>query len=165
MKPDISHFKHCMAKFATGITVVTTLAENNKKIGVTINSFNSVSLNPFLVLFSLNKFSHFYSYFDQNQHCTINILAEDQKYLSQLFTKLVDDNWQQVKTAEGTFTSSPAIADTMAFLECEIYRKYEGGDHTIFVCKVVNLVEQKGKNPLIYFGSEYRALASNKKLD
>ena len=157
-------FKRCMGKFATGITIVTTLAPDGKKMGVTVNSFNSVSLDPFLILFSLKKKSYFYSYFDQCRHCTVNILSEKQHYLSTMFTKTMEEDWNKVETVDNTATDSPALADTLAFLECEVFAKHDGGDHTIFVCKVVNLVEQKQDNPLIYFSSEYRALDNNKKL-
>jgi flavin reductase (DIM6/NTAB) family NADH-FMN oxidoreductase RutF len=163
MDVNSSLFKRCMGKFATGITIVTTLAPGGKKMGVTVNSFNSVSLEPSLILFSLKKKSHFYSYFDECRYCTVNILSEKQRHLSAMFTKTVDEDWRQVKTVSDTMTDSPAIADTLAFLECEVFAKYDGGDHTIFVCKVVNLVEQSNDNPLVYFSSEYRVL-DNKKL-
>ena len=157
-------FKRCMSKFATGITIVTTLASDGKKVGVTVNSFNSVSLDPLLILFSLKKKSYFYQYFDECRYCTVNILSHEQKYLSEIFTKTLEEDWKKVQTVSNTETSSPAIADTLAFLECEVFMKHDGGDHTIFVCKVMNLVEQKHADPLIYFASEYRVLDNLKKL-
>ena len=157
-------FKRCMSRFATGITIVTTLAANGKKIGVTVNSFNSVSLNPLLILFSLKKKSYTYNHFEECHYCTVNILSQEQKHLSEMFAKPLKEDWTQVKTVINTATDSPAIADTLAFLECEVFMKHDGGDHIIFICKVVNLVEQKQGDPLIYFSSEYRVLDNSKKL-
>ena len=165
MKPDIKLFKRCMGKCATGVAIVTTLAPDNKKIGVTVNSLNSVSLDPFLILFSLKRISHFYSYFIQSKHCTVNILSTKQSYLSRLFAKPLEENWLEVETSQDTITTSPAIIGCITFLECEIYNQYDGGDHTIFIGKVVNLVEQNQDSPLLYFASEYRALDFNKKID
>ena len=158
MTPNIDLFKHCMSKFATGVTIITTIGLSGQRIGVTVNSFNSVSLDPLLILFSLKKSSHFFPHFASCKHCTVNILSQDQQGLSQLFAKPLEDNWLKVKLASGSTTDCPAIEGGLAFLECEVFARYEGGDHMIFVCKVINLVEQSQDEPLIYFGSKYRAL-------
>lgn len=159
MKPDTDLFRHCMGRFATGITVVSTKSVDGTNVGITINSFNSVSLDPLLILYSIRKSSHFYPYFDVAKNCTVNILSEHQAHLSKLFTVADPNNWNEVETANGTITSSPAIKDAIAFLECEIYDRHEGGDHTIFICKVINIVEQSPANPLIYYSRKYRTLA------
>lgn len=159
MKPDITLFKHCMSKFVTGVTVVSTTTQENIKMGVTVNSFNSVSLNPLLVLFSLNKYSHAYKFFENAQNCTINILSKQQSHISQLFTVANPDNWLKVETSQEALTNSPAIKGCLAFLECEIFAKHDGGDHTIFVCKVINIVEQSAEDPLIYYSRQYRTIS------
>lgn len=157
MKPDIQLFKRCMGKFATGVTIVTTLALDGSKVGVTVNSLNSVSLDPLLILFSIKKTSHFHEHIFQAKNYIVNILSEKQKHISQLFTKQMPENWHEVELVESQ-NNCPALADTLAFLECEIEHQYDGGDHTIFISKVTNLVEQKHDSPLVYFASEYRKL-------
>jgi hypothetical protein len=73
MNVNTDLFKRCMGKFATGITIVTTLASDGKKIGITVNSFNSVSLDPLLILFSLKKKSYFYQYLNLGISCKYNL--------------------------------------------------------------------------------------------
>ncbi|MBP9791709.1 MAG: flavin reductase family protein [Rickettsiales bacterium] len=148
-------FKQCMGKFTTGITVVTTQTETNK-LGVTINSFNSVSLNPLLILFSLKKQSCHYQHFLQCKNFTVNILSNSQEKYVNLFASHNIDTWSHVELdTKNPITNSPALKNCLAFLECEIYAKYDGGDHTIIVGKVINLINNENNNPLVYYRGEF----------
>jgi flavin reductase (DIM6/NTAB) family NADH-FMN oxidoreductase RutF len=148
-------FKQCMGKFTTGITVVTTKTDTHK-IGVTINSFNSVSLNPLLILFSLKKQSYHYQNILQCKNFTVNILSNSQEKYVNLFANHNSDPWSQVELdTKNPITNSPALKDCLAFLECEIYATYDGGDHRIIVGKVINLINNAHDNPLVYYRGEF----------
>jgi len=152
---SIDSFKECMRQLTTGVTIITTISEDNKKSGVTINTFSSLSLDPLLILFSLKKTSFCYSDFINCKSFTINILSASQRGLSDSFTKSHEDKWKQVELLKNTLTNSPAIEGSLAFLECSPQHFYEGGDHTIIVGKVLNSVNLKETNPLVYFSSNY----------
>lgn len=155
MTDKIKLFKQCMGKFTTGITVVTTQTDNHN-IGVTINSFNSVSLNPLLILFSLKKESYHYQHIIQSKNFTVNILSNSQKEYVTLFANHISDPWPHVELdKENPITTSPALKNCLAFLECEIYATYDGGDHTIIVGKVINLFNSTHNNPLVYYRGEF----------
>ena len=157
---DITSFKGCMSNFTTGITIITTLNQRSQKIGVTINSFNSVSLDPLLILFSLKKSSYCYDELSHARYFTVNILSTDQQELVQLFTKPGENKWQNLEFySQETRTPSPAIKGCLAFLECEHFAAYEGGDHTIIVGKVMNLYnDPHTTQPLIYFKGTFKSL-------
>ena len=151
MADNTKLFKQCMSKFATGLTIVTTKF-NKQNIGLTINSFNSVSLNPLLILFSLNKKAHFYNEVTNCENFTVNILSNQQTDLVSLFANHKNNQWANLELdTTNSITSSPALKNSLAFLECSIYAKYEGGDHTIIVGKVINMFNDKHEKPLIYY--------------
>ena len=149
-----------MAKFATGITIVTTRNQKQQEIGITINSFNSVSLDPLLVLFSLKKHSYCYEDLAHAQNFTINILSSKQQKLVHMFAKPDEHKWENLEFySEEAKTSSPAIKGCLAFLECEHFAAYEGGDHTIIVGKIINLYNNHNNNsPLVYFQGKLKSL-------
>jgi len=153
---SIESFKECMRQLTTGVTVITTISEDNEKSGVTINTFSSLSLDPLLILFSLKKTSFCYNTFINSKHFTVNILSSDQQKISDLFTKAGKEKWKEIKTIKDTLTDCPAIEGSLAFLECAPQNFYEGGDHTIIVGKVINAVKlADNKKPLVYFSSNY----------
>jgi flavin reductase (DIM6/NTAB) family NADH-FMN oxidoreductase RutF len=150
-------FKSCMSQFATGVNVVTTIS-NQKPIGVTINSFASLSLNPKLILFNLKKKSFCYDDFDNTQKFACNILSEGQKEVSDFFTKPADiKKLNMIETGDGK--SLPCIKNSIAYIECSVHQKFDSGDHTIFVGKVdfIDLINTNYP-PLINFRRNYRNL-------
>lgn len=159
---DIELFKKCMGKFATGVTVITIIdPHSGEKIGVTINSFSSVSLDPLLVLFSLKKQCYCYDAFLASTHFTINILSSSQEDVAMLFTRpFGPELWTDLVTTDThTSTKSPIIKNAISFIECEKYEHYEGGDHTIFVGRVINMHDYNPNNdPLLYYRGAFRKL-------
>lgn len=147
-------FKHCVGSFATGVTIVTTLNDKGKPLGVTINSFASVSLHPPLVLFCLDKSSASFPYFFDAEHFVINILREDQEHLSRQFS-LPGHKWDGVDFFTDT-TNCPILPNVLAYIECAQEIVYEGGDHIIFIGKALNLkyLSEDGK-PLLYHRGKY----------
>ena len=145
-----------MRQLATGVTVITTISPDGKKEGVTINTFTSLSLDPLLVLFCLKKKSFCYDEFLHCKYFTANLLSASQQQISDQFTKSSEEKWQHVILSKHAVTPSPAIDGTIAFLECETHKFYDGGDHTIIVGKVINSVDMHHVHqPLIYFSGQY----------
>lgn len=151
-----SDFRHAMGCFTTGVTVVTTNNSGGLH-GVTINSFASVSLNPFLVLFSLDKKAHIYEHFIDIDKFAINILSEKQINISRNFAHPSSANWNE---AEHNILSSgnPVFKDSIAYIDCVKENTYSGGDHTIFIGRVTDLKILSDEKPLLYSKGRYTAL-------
>jgi flavin reductase (DIM6/NTAB) family NADH-FMN oxidoreductase RutF len=146
------NFKKTLSKFATGITVVAT----NKKstlYGKTINSFSSLSLSPSLVLFSLDKNSSKLDIFNSAKLLTINILSKKQKSVSNNFAKQNPD-WENIEYYL-TKDSIPVLKNCVSNLDCKVVDKISKGDHIIFICKVIKILNNEKLKPLIYFNSKY----------
>ena len=151
-KVNKENFKKSLAKFSTGITVVTT---KYKSIlyGKTINSFSSLSLSPPLVLFSLDKKSSKLNIFKDSKKITINILNANQKYISNNFAKK-NPNWKEIEY-ELLKNGNPLIKNCISNLNCKIIDKIQKGDHLIFICKVLEVLNNNKFKPLIYYNSKY----------
>jgi len=150
-------FRDCMGKFPTGVTIVTTKNKDGKLIGITVNSFASVSLDPPLVLFSLISEGFRSQFFlEENKSIGINFLSRGQENLSQLFANPGLIEWEKMGvTYDLTDNSVPLLQDCSANLECSVKSIYPGGDHEIIVCKVEKLYYTHESNPLIYYRGNY----------
>lgn len=155
-----SDFRHCLGRFATGITIVTTL-DGKKPLGVTINSFTSLSLSPPMVLFCLDKGSSVYEIFRKNNDFAINILSEEQADLSKLYAAPAAVDWKNIDYITDT-NNCPLFPDSLAYLECSKETMHDGGDHSIFILKVNNLKELSNDKPLLYFKGKYNKIGSKK---
>lgn len=155
---DARAFRDALGCFPTGVTVVTAVGPRREVIGITANSFSSVSLDPPMVLFSLNRRANSLPAFLATRHFAVNVLREGQEELSNQFARALGEKWQGVDYI--TWDSGcPILKGALASFECEIRHTYEGGDHVIFVGEVLKIVaEPKGK-PLLYFRGKYRTLA------
>ena len=141
-----------LSKFTTGITVVC-VNKNKVIFGKTVNSFNSLSKNPPLVLFSLSTNSSHINIFKQTKYLSINILSNKQKEISNLFSKK-NPNVNMVKFFENK-KKTVFISDSIANLECRLIEKIKKGDHIIFICKILNVKSNNKLKPLNYFNSKY----------
>ena len=145
-------FKLAMSKFATGVTVVSVNKKGNF-IGKTVNSFASLSLDPPLVLFSLDKKSSSLNIFKKTMFLGINILSKSQKNTSNYFSTK-SPNWNNTKNFI-TKNHVPMIYGSVANIECKKVKMINQGDHVIFICKVNEILIHKTKKPLIYLNSKY----------
>ncbi len=145
-------FKKTLSKFITGVTVVC-VRENETVYGKTVNSFNSLSLNPPLVLFSLGNYSSSIDIYLKSKYLTINILSKKQEDISDHFSSK-NPKTNKIKFFEGKYNTS-FIDNCLANLECELVDKIKKGDHVIFICKVINVQHNDNLKPLSYFNSEY----------
>jgi flavin reductase (DIM6/NTAB) family NADH-FMN oxidoreductase RutF len=145
-----------LGRFATGVTVITCVDASGERIGLTANSFNALSLDPPLVLWSLRRASPSLAAFEQASHFTVNVLAESQADLSRRFASAVPD-----KFAEGTWTpglgGAPVLAGAAAVFECERQAAHDGGDHRLFVGRVLRLADL-AVAPLVFHSGHYRML-------
>ena len=151
-KINKANFKNTLSKFSTGVTVVAT---NKSSIlyGKTINSFSSLSLSPPLVLFSLDIKSSKLNIFKNSKLISINILSKNQKTISNNFAKN-NPNWN--KTEYNILKNgNPIIKNCVSNLDCKIIEKIKKGDHIIFICKVLQVLNNNKLKPLIYFNSKY----------
>jgi flavin reductase (DIM6/NTAB) family NADH-FMN oxidoreductase RutF len=149
-------FRNALGMFATGVTIVTARTPEGKLIGLTANSFNSVSLNPPLVLWSLSRAAGSMAAFSTGSHYAINILAADQQALALRFATQGVERWAGVDYAEG-LGGAPLLAGAAATFECFNRSRYEEGDHVIFVGEVEHCSHRAGASPLLFHGGKFYA--------
>ncbi len=147
-------FRAALGMFATGVTIVTACGADDTLVGLTANSFNSVSLSPPLVLWSLARRAGSMPAFRAGSHYAINILAADQHALAERFASKVGDRFAGVAWREGT-AGAPLIEGAAAVFECFNRSRYEEGDHVIFVGEVERCTHRAGAQPLIFHGGRY----------
>ena len=156
MSQDPKAFRNALDKIATGVTVVTTTDKDGNKIGMTANSFSSVSLDPMLVLWSVAKTCKVFAEFNEAKHFAIHVLKADQVEISNQFASSCDDRFAGIETKEG-IGGVPVLNDYCAVFECEMEARHEGGDHIILVGKVVNF-DNRGETPLVFHAGRYADL-------
>ena len=147
---DTAHFRTALAQFATGVTVITTRLENGTFVGLTASSFNSVSLSPPLVLWSLSSDASTMPVFTDNSHYVINVLSARQAQLAEQFARRGANRFDGVGYTLSR-TGLPILDGVSAWFECHNRSRYPEGDHVIFVGEV----EQCAVNPqpgLIFHG-------------
>jgi flavin reductase (DIM6/NTAB) family NADH-FMN oxidoreductase RutF len=135
--PDFSalEFRASLGMFATGVTIVTARTDNGELVGLTANSFNSVSLSPPLVLWSLARAAGSMAAFSNGRHYAINVLAADQQALAEQFAARGTDRWVGVGFTGGA-SGAPLLDGAAATFECFNRSQYAEGDHVIFVGEV-----------------------------
>ena len=147
-------FRTALGMFATGVTIVTARGADGQVIGLTANSFNSVSLTPPLVLWSLSRAAASLAVFSAGSHYAINVLAADQKDLAERFASRGIDRWTGVPFETGA-GGAPVLHGAAATFECFNRSRYEEGDHVIFVGEVERCTHLPGASPLLFHGGRY----------
>lgn len=156
---DVKEFRATLGMFPTGVAVVTASAPDGSRIGMTITSFNSVSLDPPLILFSIGRCCHSLPALMVSTHYSVNILGEDHQHLSSRFAQALTDKWTGVDLSQHPdlpFT----LSDSIATFQCAQFAQHDGGDHVIFVGRVLRTERKNVARPLLFFGGRYGALAS-----
>lgn len=134
--------------FPTGVAVITTTTDKGEPIGVTVNSFSSVSLEPPLILWSLARKAWSMSHFVAARGFVVNILAADQHEVCRVFSRNVDDRFAGIAWHRG-LDGAPVLDGTVATLQCRQWARYDGGDHEIFVGHVLDC-RSEGHDPLMF---------------
>ncbi|HEX2603090.1 MAG TPA: flavin reductase family protein, partial [Oxalicibacterium sp.] len=132
---DPRHFRDALSQFATGVTVITTRLDDGSFLGLTASSFNSVSLDPPLVLWSLAQRANSLPVFSGNSHYVVNILSAQQIDLADKFAQPAKDRFAGVEYTLSP-TGLPILAGVAAWFECHNRSRYPEGDHVIFVGEV-----------------------------
>lgn len=157
---DSRTFRHGAGQFMTGVTVITTLDETGNPVGLTANSFTSISLEPPMVSFSLGRDSETFAAFAAGNGFVIHVLAASQEDLSIRFAAKGTDRFSGLEVTAG-WAGLPVLAGTLAVFECSSTHAYAGGDHVIHVGTVERLSLGDTSEPALgYFRSRYVRLPS-----
>lgn len=151
-----AQFRTALGMFATGVTIVTARTQEGELVGLTANSFNSVSLAPPLVLWSLSRAAASLPAFQAGSHYAINVLGADQQALALRFASKNIDRFADVAFVDGA-GGAPILAGAAATFECFNRTRYEEGDHVIFVGEVERCTRREGASPLLYHGGKFYA--------
>ena len=146
-------FRAALGMFATGVTIVTARSSTGELVGLTANSFNSVSMAPPLVLWSLARSATSMHAFSTGSHYAINILGADQQALALRFASRDADRFAGVDFVDGV-AGAPLLAGAAATFECFNRSRYEEGDHVIFVGEVERCTQRAGTSPLLFHGGK-----------
>ena len=150
---DLDEFRRALSCFATGVAVATTVDDAGVPAGLTISSFNSVSLDPPLVLWSIANDSYSYAAFMNAEYFAVNVLTMAQRDLSARFAKRGLDKFDGMNCREGLH-GVPILPEYAACFECRTEYRYEGGDHKIIVGRVLRL-EDREADPLILYRGRF----------
>ena len=153
---DPKDLRNALGSFATGVTIVTTCGPSSGDVGLTANSFSSVSLSPPMVLWSLSKTSSSIDAFRGATHFAVHVLAGEQEALSTRFAGKGTDKFAGIELERGP-DSIPMLRDCTARFTCRTAFQYEGGDHVIFVGEIRDFIHSK-RSPLVFHGGRYGML-------
>ena len=158
MSLDPREFRNALGRFATGVCVITTNPEGVAPFGMTVNSFASVSLDPALILWSIQKDSECFSTFEKADKFAVNILSDEQQDISNQYAKKGDHDLLDGSFRQGT-TGVVVLKEAMSSFECTIEARHEGGDHVIIVGRVHEMTNHPAeRKPLVFFSGKYREL-------
>lgn len=158
-QPDPFALRAILGSFATGVTIVTTLDRSGQPIGVTANSFSSVSLCPPLVSWCLRNNSYSLPAFRGLGRFAINILNADHAELCRRFARPSADKWKGIAFVVGA-AGCPLFDDAVATIECRLYADHVAGDHTILIGEIERASARHSPVPLVFYRGEYRRLQS-----
>lgn len=150
---DTRAFRRALGQFATGVTVMTTTV-SERQVGMAVNSFAAVSLDPPLVSWSIRNESRSLNAFARGEHFAVNVLADDQVETSALFSRPQENAFDNVSWNPGIH-GDPILNDAIAHFECTVEATHEGGDHVIIIGRVNKFTRLSGA-PLVFFAGQYR---------
>ncbi len=157
MSIDGRELRNALGRFATGVCLITLETAEGDSLALTANSFSSVSLDPPLVLWSLQNNSDVFEHYASSRYFAINVLAADQQPLSDSYARKGQHELEPSHFTPGV-KGSPVIGGALVSFECELAATHEGGDHLIIVGKVIEMSAREEGNPLLFFGGGYREL-------
>ena len=157
MSFDKRAFRQALGSFPTGVAVVTAVAGAHP-MGITVNSFTSVSLDPPMVLWCLDKKSDRYAAFAQSSCFTVSVLGTAHEAVSARLARQGAHSLEGIDLIE-TELGPPALADALAFFECAREAVHDGGDHGILLGRVLRFARRDAGAPLVFFRGKYGALA------
>lgn len=157
MAVEKAEFRRALGHFAAGVTVVTAKFGDARLAGITVTAFTSVSLEPPLVLVCIDKRSRMHDKLQVGANFAVNMLAQDQEFISRRFASGDADPFREIGYREGV-SGAPLLQGAIAAVECRIVELLPGGDHTIILGEVEATQVSEGK-PLLYFRGGYAQLS------
>ncbi len=157
---DAKDFRRALSQFPTGVTVITTIDAEGNPVGVTASSFNSVSMDPTLVLWSIDKGANSLSAFENAEFFAVNVLASDQVSTSNNFASRGQDKFANAQYSSG-LGNAPILDHYAAQFECKTWAVYEGGDHLILVGEVKKYRSNDNAEPLVFSRGSYAISAQH----
>ncbi|WP_339672625.1 flavin reductase [Dasania marina] len=151
---DSKEFRPALGQFPTGVTVITTVDEKGESVGVTASSFNSVSMDPPLILWSVDKKAYSASIFESASNFVVSVLSRDQVSISNRFAGRGEDKFDGLDLPPG-IGGCPLLENCAAQFECKTWSVYEGGDHLIIVGEVIKYSHDQSKLPLVFSQGSY----------
>ena len=156
---DAQAFRQAWGRFATGVSVVTTIEPNGQVHGMAANGINSVSLEPLLVLLCVDHNRNSYPLIKETGRFAINVLNEDQQAIAEYYTRPPERRTGDVNIAFSFTERGSAVVDNcLAMMDCHLVNEHEAGDHTIFIAEVDEIRVSSG-SPLIFFEGKFGQLA------
>jgi flavin reductase (DIM6/NTAB) family NADH-FMN oxidoreductase RutF len=146
-----------LGRFPTGVAIVTALNAEGLAVGLTVSSFNTVSLEPPLIVWSLQLTSRLLETFDTTTTYAVNVLSSDQADVSNLFASSLDRPFDAVSWAHG-LQGVPLLAGCCAWFEIENFQQLDGGDHRLYIGKIKRFAADQSPAPLIFHDGDYRVL-------
>jgi 3-hydroxy-9,10-secoandrosta-1,3,5(10)-triene-9,17-dione monooxygenase reductase component len=150
---DKRELRGALGQFATGVTIITTSGDDGQPVGVTANSFNSVSLDPPLVLWSLCHSAHSRPLFERAEHFCVHFLTAEQRELSERFACAGMDKFAGLEWATG-IGDVPLLTEYVAQFECRMSDSHRIGDHVVFIGEVLSFRTSESR-PLVFYGGTY----------
>lgn len=155
---DSRELRNALGHFATGVTIITTRTATGQPVGMTASSFNSVSLEPPLVLWSVGKSALGYEAFAEASHFAAHVLHAGQQDLSNRFGRAGEDKFAGLEPGDG-LQDLPLLPDFAACFECSVEQRHDAGDHLILVGRVLRMQQDSGQQqPLLFYRGRYAAL-------
>lgn len=157
MQHDSKALRQALGRYATGVTIITCRTASGERLGLTANSFNSLSLEPPLVLWALRTASTHLADFQNAPNFAVNVLGQEHMALSNRFASPVPDRFAEGDWHEGA-EGAPVLAGAAAVFECATEQQLLAGDHVLFIGRVLRFSQDAGVAPLLYQGGAYREL-------
>ncbi|MCB1471587.1 MAG: flavin reductase family protein [Rhodobiaceae bacterium] len=155
---DPGAFRNCLGQFPTGVCIVTAKGEG-EPVGMTISSFNSLSLDPPLVLFSIGRNAQSLPAWEAAPGYALHVLSQSQDDLSNRFARAASNKWEGVAYTGGLH-DAPLLAGAVAVMECAAHACHDGGDHLLFIARVERFRVHADRNPLVFCRGRYRELGT-----
>jgi flavin reductase (DIM6/NTAB) family NADH-FMN oxidoreductase RutF len=157
---DPQSLRHAFGNYATGVAVIGARSDGGTLVGMTVNSFTSVSLDPPLVLYCPARTLRAVEIYASARFFSASVLGAGQKRLSDLFARQGESKWESIGHRIGE-TGVPLIPDALASFECENHAVHEAGDHLVVLGHVRAVHLKESADPLIFFRSRYRGLTQS----
>ena len=157
-------FRQILGSYGTGVAVITLEHGNGSDVGVTINSFASVSLDPPLILFSMANTSNSTTFFGQSKKFIVNIMALDQEKIAMNFARPSSATWSDIHIARGR-NGCAKLSGSLAFMECSVESIFPGGDHRILIGRVEQIDVGVNAEPLLFYRGSFGTHLKNSGLN